>query len=124
MPLSSPPTSDLKEAPIWEPTLRERTVRPKTSPNTSSMSQPGRSFIVEMSMAGNLQGELVALHQDLRSPAVARRCGDALEAGGAVEVGGGAQVAERLQLEAAIALGARVVQHRVAQAPAQALPAR
>src|SRR3954452_8617359 len=50
MPLSSPPTSDLKEAPICEPTLRERTVSPKTSPSTSSISYPGSSFIVEMSM--------------------------------------------------------------------------
>ena len=38
MPLSSPPTSDLNEAPICEPTLRERTVSPKTSPKTSSIS--------------------------------------------------------------------------------------
>ena len=52
MPLSSPPTSDLNEAPICEPTLRERTVSPKTSPSTSSISYPGRSFMVEMSMGG------------------------------------------------------------------------
>src|SRR4051812_31892504 len=32
------PTSDFNEAPICEPTLRERTVRPKTSPSTSSIS--------------------------------------------------------------------------------------
>jgi hypothetical protein len=38
MPLSSPPTSDFNAAPIWEPTLRDRTVRPKTSPRTSSIS--------------------------------------------------------------------------------------
>ena len=34
IPLSSPPASDLKAAPNWEPMLRERTVRPKTSPST------------------------------------------------------------------------------------------
>ena len=34
MPFSSPPARDLKAAPNWEPTLRERTVRPKTSPST------------------------------------------------------------------------------------------
>ena len=54
MPFSSPPASDLKEAPIWEPMLRERTVRPKTSPRTSSISYPGRSFIVEMIMGASL----------------------------------------------------------------------
>ena len=37
MPFSSPPTSDLSDAPICEPTLRERTVSPKTSPMTSSI---------------------------------------------------------------------------------------
>jgi hypothetical protein len=36
IPLSSPPTIDLSPAPICEPRLRERTVRPITSPNTSS----------------------------------------------------------------------------------------
>jgi len=30
--------------------LRARTVRPKTSPSTSSISYPGRSFIVVMIM--------------------------------------------------------------------------
>jgi hypothetical protein len=35
IPPSSPPTSDLKLAPIWEPMFRERTVSPKTSPSTS-----------------------------------------------------------------------------------------
>lgn len=30
--------------------LRERTVRPKTSPNTSSTTYPGTSFIVEISI--------------------------------------------------------------------------
>ena len=38
MPLSSPPTSDLKLAPICDPTWRERTVRPKVSPSTSVIS--------------------------------------------------------------------------------------
>ena len=38
MPLSSPPTSDFSDAPICEPTFRDRTVRPKTSPSTSSIS--------------------------------------------------------------------------------------
>ena len=34
MPLSSPPTNDLKPAPICEKALRERTVSPNTSPHT------------------------------------------------------------------------------------------
>ena len=38
IPASSPPTSDFREAPIWEPMLRERTVRPNTSPTTSWIS--------------------------------------------------------------------------------------
>ena len=38
IPLSSPPTIDLSPAPICEPMLRERTVSPITSPNTSSTS--------------------------------------------------------------------------------------
>jgi hypothetical protein len=38
IPFSSPPTSDLRPAPICEPTLRDRTVRPITSPYTSSTS--------------------------------------------------------------------------------------
>jgi hypothetical protein len=36
IPFSSPPTIDFRPAPIWEPMLRERTVNPITSPNTSS----------------------------------------------------------------------------------------
>jgi hypothetical protein len=48
IPFSSPPARDFSEAPIWEPRLRERTVSPNTSPKTSSISYPGRSFIVEM----------------------------------------------------------------------------
>ena len=50
MPWSSPPTIDLKLAPIWEPILRERTVTPNTSPQTRCTSQPGMSFIVTQSM--------------------------------------------------------------------------
>src|SRR3954468_1093221 len=50
MPLSSPPTSDLKPAPICENALRERTVRPKTSPQTCRISQPGMSFVVTTSI--------------------------------------------------------------------------
>ena len=38
MPRSSPPMIDFSPAPICEPTLRERTVSPKTSPSTSSIS--------------------------------------------------------------------------------------
>jgi len=38
IPLSSPPTIDLSPAPNWENMLRERTVRPRTSPKTSSIS--------------------------------------------------------------------------------------
>ena len=38
MPLSSPPTIDFSDAPICDPTLRERTVNPNTSPCTSVMS--------------------------------------------------------------------------------------
>ena len=38
IPLSSPPRIDLSPAPICEPTLRERTVSPITSPKTSSTS--------------------------------------------------------------------------------------
>ena len=38
IPFSSPPTIDLRPAPICEPMLRERTVSPITSPNTSSTS--------------------------------------------------------------------------------------
>jgi hypothetical protein len=53
MPLSSPPTSDLRLAPICEPTWRERTVRPKASPITST-SYPGRSFPVVMSIYASL----------------------------------------------------------------------
>ena len=37
-PLSSPPTMDLKPAPSWAPTFRERTVSPVTSPRTSVTS--------------------------------------------------------------------------------------
>src|SRR5690242_3017368 len=47
IPRSSPPTSDLKLAPSCDPTLRDRTVMPKTSPRTSVTSYPGRSFMVE-----------------------------------------------------------------------------
>src|SRR5690242_7008667 len=47
IPRSSPPTSDLKPAPSWEPTFRDRTVMPNTSPRTSVTSYPGRSFMVE-----------------------------------------------------------------------------
>ena len=45
MPPSSPPTSDLKLAPICEPMFRERTVSPKTSPRTSCTSKPATSFV-------------------------------------------------------------------------------
>ena len=38
MPLSSPPTIDFSDAPICEPTFRERTVSPNTSPRTSSIA--------------------------------------------------------------------------------------
>ena len=48
-PLSSPPTRDLKPAPIWVPMLRDRTVRPVHSPSTRSTRQPGTSFMVETS---------------------------------------------------------------------------
>jgi len=48
MPFSSPPRIDLRPAPSCEPMLRERTVRPKTSPNTSSIWYPGMSFMVVM----------------------------------------------------------------------------
>src|SRR5262244_3518293 len=51
IPRSSPPTSDLKPAPICEPTWRDRTVMPNTSPSTSVTSYPGRSFIVERIIA-------------------------------------------------------------------------
>jgi hypothetical protein len=37
-PLSSPPRSDFSAAPSCEPMLRERTVSPKTSPSTWSIS--------------------------------------------------------------------------------------
>ena len=50
MPWSSPPNIDLKPAPIWEKALRERTVRPNTSPHTRWISQPGMSFVVTTSM--------------------------------------------------------------------------
>src|SRR5579859_538063 len=50
MPFNSPPTIDFNAAPSCDPRLRERTVSPKTSPNTSRISQPGRSFIVVISM--------------------------------------------------------------------------
>jgi hypothetical protein len=50
MPLSSPPARALNPAPIWDPTLRLRTVNPKTSPKTSVTSLPGKSFIVEISI--------------------------------------------------------------------------
>jgi hypothetical protein len=46
IPFSSPPMIDFSCAPICEPMLRERTVSPITSPNTSSISYPGMSFIV------------------------------------------------------------------------------
>src|SRR5262249_11504762 len=46
-PAQFPPTSDLKPAPICEPTCRDRTVIPNTSPRTSVTSYPGRSFMVE-----------------------------------------------------------------------------
>src|SRR5437764_12189582 len=49
MPFSSPPRIDLKLAPICEPMLRERTVRPITSPSTSTISWPASSFVVETS---------------------------------------------------------------------------
>src|SRR5450759_3241628 len=54
IPRSSPPTNDLNWAPSWEPMLRARTVRPKTSPSTSVTAYPGRSFIVETSMTSPL----------------------------------------------------------------------
>src|SRR5215470_9558849 len=51
IPRSSPPTSDLKPAPICAPRWRDRTVRPNTSPRTSVTSYPGRSFMVDKIMA-------------------------------------------------------------------------
>jgi hypothetical protein len=54
IPASSPPTSDFSDAPICDPTLRERTVSPNTSPKTCSISYPGRSFMVEISIDGFL----------------------------------------------------------------------
>jgi hypothetical protein len=51
MPFSSPPASDLNAAPNCEPMFRDRTVNPKTSPNTEVTLYPGTSFMVEMSMA-------------------------------------------------------------------------
>src|SRR5262249_23629310 len=41
IPFSSPPRIDLKPAPSWDPMLRDRTVRPKTSPSVSVTSYPG-----------------------------------------------------------------------------------
>ena len=38
IPLSSPPRIDFSPAPSCEPMLRERTVRPNTSPNVSVIS--------------------------------------------------------------------------------------
>ena len=35
---------------MFDPTLRERTVRPKTSPRTDVTWYPGTSFMVEISM--------------------------------------------------------------------------
>src|ERR1700738_3222367 len=49
MPCNSPPNIDLKPAPIWENALRDRTVRPNTSPHTRWISQPGRSLVVTIS---------------------------------------------------------------------------
>src|SRR5438067_13821870 len=46
MPFSSPPRIDLKLAPVCEPMLRDRTVRPITSPSTSTISWPGSSLVV------------------------------------------------------------------------------
>ena len=53
IPFSSPPTIDLSPAPICEPTLRERTVRPNTSPSVSVISYPGRSLAVVINIASS-----------------------------------------------------------------------
>src|SRR5437764_3316138 len=50
IPFSSPPSMDLNPAPICENALRERTVSPNTSPYTSSISCPGSSFVVAISI--------------------------------------------------------------------------
>src|SRR3984893_4441415 len=52
MPCNSPPNIDLKPVPIWENALRDRTVRPNTSPHTRWISQPGRSLVVTISTGG------------------------------------------------------------------------
>src|SRR5579862_9393299 len=51
IPLSSPPTRDLRPAPSCEPTFLARTVSPNTSPSTSVTRYPGTSFIVLTSTA-------------------------------------------------------------------------
>src|SRR5215467_10230195 len=63
IPFSSPPTSDLKPAPICEPRLRERTVRPNTSPSVSVISHPVRSFAVVISIVSPFLHQLPQLGQ-------------------------------------------------------------
>src|SRR5450759_2053713 len=53
IPFSSPPRIDLSPAPICAPTLRARTVSPKTSPMTSVTSWPGTSFMVEINISSH-----------------------------------------------------------------------
>src|SRR5439155_18854971 len=55
IPFSSPPRIDLNPAPSCEPMLRERTVRPMTSPSTSTISCPARSFVVETSILSSFR---------------------------------------------------------------------
>jgi hypothetical protein len=43
------PNIDLNPAPNWEKAFRDRTVSPKTSPQTRWISQPGRSSVVTTS---------------------------------------------------------------------------
>src|SRR5580698_10254039 len=56
IPLNSPPARDLKAAPSCDPTLRERTVRPKPSPSTEVTLYPGTSFMVEINIAAPFDG--------------------------------------------------------------------
>src|ERR687883_537831 len=76
IPFSSPPRIDLKLAPSCDPMLRERTVRPITSPSTSTISTPGSSFVVDTNITSprfSLQDVPGAPHVGLRRPCVADR---------------------------------------------------
>ena len=64
MPCSSPPNIDLNPAPICEKALRDRTVRPNTSPQTRWISQPGISFVVTTSMPSSSRDLSVAVEVD------------------------------------------------------------